>query len=82
MFQIVLEMESDKEKHISAPKDWGETGDEVAQKLCELLESARERDATFISINNVVVRVENVWGARVRPEIKSEGKVIQFPKRR
>lgn len=83
MFEIVLEMESDKEKKIISPEDWGNSAAEVAEHLCSALEAAREEEATFLSINNVVVRVENVWGARVRPKSENvEGNVISLSPRR
>lgn len=83
MFEIVLEMESDKEKRITSPEDWGGNEAAVAKKLFEVLEEARSEEWTFVCINNTVVRVENVWGARVRPRIeKSECGVIPFPVRR
>lgn len=68
MFEITLEMESehDKEKKIVAPEDWGNNAGEVADKLCKLLEEAREEDSTFVCINDIIIRVENIWGARVR----------------
>lgn len=83
MFEIILEMESDKEKRINAPDDWGTESDGIAEKLCELLENAKEEEATFVCINDVIVRVENVWGARIYPKSSSgEGNVISFPPRR
>lgn len=83
MFEIILEMESDKEKRIISPEEWGSSEAEVAEKLCELLEEARSEELTFVCINNTVVKVENVWGARVRSKVElGEGNVIQFPARR
>jgi len=83
MFEIILEMESDKEKTITSPEEWGESESEVAKKLCELLEEARSEEWTFVCVNNTVVKVENVWGARVRSKVrKTEDGVIQFPTRR
>lgn len=66
MFEIVLELESDKEKIIVAPEDWGDKESLVADKLCELLEEARSEESTFVCINDSIVRVENVLAAKVR----------------
>ena len=79
-YQILLIMESDKELKIDAPEDWGTTEANIAHTLCNMLESARTDDATYVRINNVIVRLENISSAKIKEKFAGSGeKVISFP---
>lgn len=72
-FEIVLELENDKEIITDAPANWGESVDAIAEQLRRILNSEED---LYINVGDRVLRRELIWGATIRE--KNEIKVFSL----